>query len=124
MKLSSKNVEDIVRDSLCHTVESDGITIDGVVGTYKFNSDKLESHRTEIESMLSQLPNEFKKSGGGGWSFLNACDDKNGKQWTSFHQTMEQLFCLGMGINKVECQLPKEMWELMPGGMPYYMILM
>jgi hypothetical protein len=72
--------------------------------------------------MLAELPDMFKESGGGGWSFLNACDDRHGNQWTGLHQRMEQLFQLGIGIDKVECQLPREVWPALPGGMPYYIV--
>ncbi len=72
--------------------------------------------------MLDELPDSFKKSGGGGMSFQNACVDKQGNQWTDFHQRMEQLFQLGIGIGKVELLMPREMWAMLPGGMPYYAI--
>jgi len=123
MKLTSENVETIFMDSLCETKESDGVIIEGIVASYKFDNNKVESYKNDIESMLAELPTEFRKDVGGGWSFMNACNDKDGNQWTDFHQRMEQLFCLGMAIGKVECQLPREMWESLPGGMPYYTIL-
>lgn len=36
---------------------------------------------------------------------------------------MEQLVSLGIGIKKVKYCMPKEMWSILPGGMPYFMIL-
>ena len=98
------------------------VKAEGITTTVGFHPERLESHKAEIEAMLDELPNEFKKSGGGGWSFLNACNDKHGNQWTGFHQRMEQLFQLGIGIGKVQSQLPREMWLALPGGMPYYII--
>jgi len=38
------------------------------------------------------------------------------------HQIVEELFCLAMGLGLAECQLPREMWSMFPGGMPYYVI--
>lgn len=75
--------------------------------------------------MLLQLPKEFQKGSGsgGGISFLNACNDVSGKQWTDSHQVMEQLFALGIGCNKVKCLMPREMWKVLPGGMPYYVVV-
>jgi hypothetical protein len=35
---------------------------------------------------------------------------------------MEGLFCLGMAIGKVECLMPRKMWTILPGGMPYYLV--
>jgi hypothetical protein len=79
------------------------------------------SHK-KIETMLDELPDEFKKTGGGGMSFLNACNDKHGNQWTDLHQRMEQLFQLDIGIGKVKCLMPREMWGILPDGMPYYVV--
>lgn len=98
------------------------VKAEGITGTVGFNPDRLNSHKAKIEAMLDELPDEFKKSGGGGMSFLNACNDKHGNQWTGFHQTMEQLFQLGIAIGKVECLLPREIWHVLPGGMPYYVV--
>ena len=98
------------------------VKTEGITRNVGLHPERLESHKTEIEGMLDELPDEFKKSGGGGWSFLNACNDKHGNQWTGLHQRMEQLFQLGIGIGKVQCQIPREMWSVLPGGMPYCVI--
>ncbi|NCP46899.1 hypothetical protein COT86_02060 [Candidatus Collierbacteria bacterium CG10_big_fil_rev_8_21_14_0_10_43_36] len=123
--LKADRVRQIFLDSLYNDgedtsshVKAEGITTNAV----GFNPDRLNSHKAEIEAMLDELPDEFKKSGGGGMSFLNACNDKHGNQWTNFHQTMEQLFQLGIAIGKVECLLPREIWSALPGGMPYYVV--
>lgn len=98
------------------------VKAEGIQHTVGFNPERLQSHKAEIEAMLDELPDEFKKSGGGGWSFLNACNDKRGNQWTGLHQRMEQLFQLGIGISKVQYQMPREMWSILPGGMPYLVV--
>lgn len=67
-------------------VEAKGITVD--VG---FDPERLTSHKSEIEEMLNELPNEFQQSGGGGWTFLNACNDKNGHQWTDLQRTVQEV---------------------------------
>ena len=54
---------------------------------------------------------------------MAACNDKDGHQWTGLHLTMEKLFALGIGIERVKCLLPRELWKIMPGGMPYFMVL-
>jgi hypothetical protein len=38
------------------------------------------------------------------------------------HATMEQLILLGVGIGKVKSLMPREMWDVLPGGMPYYVV--
>ncbi len=101
---------------------SNHIKAEGIVSNVGFHPERLQSHRAEIEAMLDELPDKFKKSGGGGWSFLNACNDKHGNLWTGLHLRMEQLFLLGIGIGKVQYQMPREMWSVLPGGMPYVVV--
>ena len=122
--LDPQRVEAIFMDCLFKEGEdtSKHIKAEGIVRSVGFHPERLESHRAEIEALLGELPNEFKKSGGGGWSFLQACNDKHGNQWTGMHLRMEQLFQLGIGIGKVKSLMPREMWSALPGGMPYYII--
>ena len=100
------------------------IQVEGVQCIFTFSSPKLESYRKLITGWLSLLPHTFRRSGGGGWSFLQACCQEDGVQWTGFHQSMDQLFCLGMGLDLVKNQLPRNFWSSLPGGMPYYVIEM
>lgn len=123
MKLTAENVEVVFKDCLHNDSENmdDTVLVEGIVHNFGFHSDRLNKHKDDITSMLNYLPKEFKKDGGG-WSFLNACDDKNGNQWTGLHIVMEQLITLGIAIKKVEYRLPKSMWSALPGGMPYFVI--
>lgn len=123
-KLDSARVEAIFFDCLFRDGEdtSNHVKAQGITRSVGFHPERLAIHKKEVAAMLEELPDEFQKSGGGGMSFLNACNDKHGNQWTGMHQTMEQLFQLGIGIGKVECLLPREMWEVLPGGMPYYLV--
>ena len=98
------------------------IIVEGIMHRYGFHPGRLEEQRDEVRRWLQALPDTFHKDMGGGWSFLNACDQANGVQWTGLHQRMEQLFCLGMGLGLVKSQLPREVWEFLPGRMPYYVI--
>lgn len=126
-KLNTERVERVLMACL-HDEDDDttnGVLVEGIVGTFGFRKDRLEAHRGAIMEMLSELPDEFRNvgsGGGGGWSFLNACDDRHGEQWTSFHRSMDQLFCLGKAIGAVDEVLPREMWEVLPGRMPYYRV--
>ncbi len=94
------------------------IVVDGIINKFGLHPERIEIYKNEIIEILEQLPDPFRKSSGGGWSFLNACEDKEGNQWGE-HRHMEQLFCLGIAIDKVEYQLPREMWSALPGGVPY-----
>ena len=97
----------------------DAVVVDGVLHTFGFNKARLESHREEVRAWLALLSPEFHKGGGGGWSFLNACFESGGVQWTGFHLRMEQLLTLGIGLGLAKWSLPREMWAILPGGMPY-----
>src|SRR5436189_2852974 len=116
--LTKDKVQEIFFDCLFNEGEdtTNAVMVEGITTTVGFHPERLNHHTEDIELLLGELPNEFKASGGGGWSFLNACDDKHGKQWTGLHQVMEMLFQLGMGINKVKCLLPREVWSDLPGG--------
>lgn len=99
------------------------IKVDGVINKFELHPDRVKLHESDIIKFLQELPDQFKKSpGGGGWTFLNACDTKDGTQWTGLHKDMEALFVLGMAIGKVSYCTPREMWKIFPGGMPYMVV--
>lgn len=126
--IDPNRVEEILNNCLHTTTEEGGEPTDGhadyegIVGTYCLHPGRVDDHKLEIGMMLENLPVEFQEKGGGGWSFLNACDDKDGNQWTGLHRTMEHLFILGMAIGRVKPLLPRELWVAFPGGMPYYVV--
>ena len=120
MKLSAENVTnvlDIVLSS--EKVETNNnICVKGIIHDYCFDKKKINEYQSDIESMLECLPDEFKE----GWSFLNLCLDKDGNQWTSFHLTMEHLVVLGIAIERVVFPFPRDVWDVLPGCMPYILI--
>ena len=127
-ELTSENVSEIFNDCLfkdTEIVDSKPIVEpakgEGVINTFGFFPERLEAHKTEVEEMLSQLPDGFKKSKGGGQSFLSACFTKDNIQWGE-HMNMEQLFALGQALKLVSYPLPKNMWNALPGGVPYITI--
>ncbi|KKN24866.1 hypothetical protein LCGC14_0890680 [marine sediment metagenome] len=98
------------------------IIVEGIVNKFGFHPVRLTDKKQVVYEWLNALPHQFHKNSGGGWSFLNACQQENGIHWTGFHRSMEQLFCLGIGLGAVKCQLPREVWKALPGGVPYYVI--
>ncbi len=123
-KLSADRLDSVFRDCLFREDEdhSDSVPAPGIQCPVGFHPGRLASHRGEISEMLAELPDQFRRSGGGGWSFLNACVDRSGEQWTGLHQRMEQLFQLGEATGLVKCLLPREAWSVLPGGLPYYSV--
>src|SRR5260370_37754649 len=121
--LTAERVEELFRQCLAATAgQEDAITIQGIVNAAAFRPEAIENHQEDIGRLLAELPEPFQESGGGGWSFLNACNDRHGHQWTGLHTTMAMLFGLGLGLGLVECLLPRDLCEALPGGMPYYII--
>ena len=123
--LDPHRVNKIFYDCLYRNDEdtSGAVMVEGIVANYGFHPERLESHREEMIALLEQLPDGFRESGGGGSSFLNACIDRDGNQWTGLHQIMEQLMVLGVALGLASYMLPKDMWKALPGGMPYFSIL-
>ena len=122
-KLTANRVDTAFRDCLFADGEdrTDFVKAEGVVHTFGFHPGRLKAHESEVREMLEELPEQFMADGRGGWSFLNAPMDKNGDQWGE-QVSAEQLLCMGIGLGLVRCQLPREMWSALPGGVPYYVV--
>lgn len=98
--------------------ESKVVFVSGIVHNFGLHKDRLESHREEVKSILEKMPSQFHKGTGDGWSFLNLCHDKGHNQWGE-HIHAETLFALASGLGMGKFTLPREMWDILPGGMPY-----
>ena len=102
-------------------IPEDAVTVEGLINKFGFHPGRLASHQKEIEKELSDFDDKFYIGKGGGHSFLNLCYTKDGEQWGE-HRNMEQLICLGVAVKKVQYCLPRDMWSMLPGGMPYISI--
>ena len=98
MKLTSENVRKVFDKCFC---ENGDKKIAGVAHEFLFDSKMLNENQNEIYDMLRQLPENFMEGSGGGWSFLMACNDKNGEQWTGLHLRMEQLLLWEKQLEKL-----------------------
>lgn len=125
MELTSKNVSQVFMDCLFKDDEdtTKHIVAEGIQTKVGFHPGRLESYRENVKSMLACLPVDFQPGAGGGTTFLNACKDKDGNQWTDLHQVMDQLFQLGIGLKLAKWCMPRDMWSILPGGMPYVTVL-
>lgn len=123
MNLTSENVESIFLDCLFQEDEdrTSAIMVEGIINDFGFHPDRLKQHEEDIYSLLRELPEEFQMNGIGA-SFLNACNNKDGVLWGQ-HRNIEQLVTLGIGIEKVRYMLPRQLWEALPGGVPYLTVL-
>lgn len=98
------------------------VEVEGCLNRFGFHPERLEAARGEVAEMLALLPDEFQQAKGGGMSFLNACMDRNGNHWAE-HRTIDNLVTLGLGLKLVKYCLPRDMWKILPDGMPYFTVL-
>lgn len=124
MKLTSDNVATVFKACLFKEGEptDNHVKAEGIIHSIGFHPERLKAHEADVRSMLEELPDEFHATKGGGWSFLNACQTRDGVQWGE-HMNMEQLFCLGIALGLARWQFPREIWKLLPGSMPYISVL-
>lgn len=101
-----------------NTPPADAVIVHGIVRSYGFHPGRLNDHKEEIRKILDQMPIEFHAAGGGGWTFLNLCNTRSGEQWGE-HPTMEQLVVLAIGSKMGQYTLPRDIWSILPGSMPY-----
>lgn len=126
--LNPEHVTQVFDECLAHGEQDHPtVTAAGIVHTAHFAIARLDTHKAEIGGMLAQLPLPFQpRSQGGqdGWSFLNACMDRDERQWTGLHLVMEQLMLLGLASGQVAyCFADREMWKVLPGEMPYFRVV-
>ena len=94
---------------------------DGIMVGACFHPDRLTKAKPAIKNMLNALPEKFHKTTGGGWSFLQMCMDKDGRQWGE-HSSMDELLCLGIAAGMASYAMPRESWGMFPGNMPYIVL--
>ncbi|MCK5285925.1 MAG: hypothetical protein KAJ58_01715 [Candidatus Pacebacteria bacterium] len=121
--LTKERVESIFMDCIFKSGESVGsyVPAQGIHSSVGFHPRRIIEYQNEIIEMLDELPDKFREIEGA--PFKDAYYDKNGKQWTCIGTMMEQLFQLGLAIGKVSFQNSREVWPLLPGGLPRYRIL-
>lgn len=123
-KLTQEAVQDILKTVLFKDDEmpSDAppetaVKVEGIVNHYAFHPERVAAAKPAIDALLSELPDNFHQTKGGGWTFLNACQDKNGELWGQ-HQDIERLICLGIAVGSASWMM-KDMMDVLPGNVPY-----
>lgn len=94
------------------------VKVEGITATFGFHPQRLEEKRELVTAILAKLPIEFKA----GWTFLQLCTTNDGEEWTGQHSICEQLVVMAIGLGLMEYCMPKTMWEILPGGVPYLII--
>jgi len=93
------------------------ICVEGIASSFELHAGRLREKREQIKAWLLALPYGFREPGGS-W-FFNASRQANGRQWSESQDRIEQLFLLGMGLDLIECQMPRELWT---DGLPCFAI--
>ena len=87
---------------------------EGVGSTSVFSAERIEKNKGTIALLFDELGQIDE-----GISFLVMCNDKYDRQWTGFHSIVDGLVQLGIASGVVQYTLPRDMWDILPGGMPY-----
>lgn len=125
MELTATNVNKIFEDCLFKTEPKPGtnfIHAQGIVANVGFDPNKIEFYANDIKQLLDNLNENFNESSGGGWSFLEACMTKDNVHWGE-HKSVEQLMLLGIAAGWVKYLFPREMWNILAGGMPCFVVV-
>lgn len=93
------------------------VRVEGIMNNFSFHPQRLEEQRETVKTLLAELPEEFKK----GYTFLNFCTNKNGELWGE-HRNCEQLIVMAIGLDLMSYCFPREMWAILPGGVPYIIV--
>lgn len=118
-------LDEILTDSLFTASEltdgsppSNAVLVEGIVSNFALHPERLESHRAEVLAICKELlTDEFIVGKGGGWTFLNLCMSRTGEMLG--HRTSEALYVLAAGLGFARSLMPREMWDALPGGVPY-----
>lgn len=121
--ISSQEIRSMFMDSLFKPEElpasgtpDEGtfVRVEGIVGGFGFHPERVKTHAPRLKEIIAELDPNFLV----GWTFLNLPFDKNGNQWGE-QPTANEFMCLSMANGLARYQFPREMWEVLPGGVPY-----
>ena len=122
--ITATNMSELVRNSFMKCLFKEGedtsnyVKVEGIMKNFGLHPQRLEEQRELVTAMLAELPVEFKD----GWTFLNICANKNGELWTGEHSVCEQLIVMAIGLNLMDYCFPREIWAILPGGVPYLIV--
>ena len=95
------------------------VMVEGLTKKIAFHPQRLEEKRELVKALLAELPTEFKD----GYSFLYLCITKEGKHWTYMQETCEHLVVMAIGLGLMRYCMPKTKWSILPGRVPYVIIM-
>lgn len=87
-----------------------------------FHKGRLNNHQEEICALLAELACDFQMDEHASISFEFAKANRYGEFWTDKNTPVDQLFQLAIAVGKAHYLLPRDKWNLLPGGMPVYVL--
>lgn len=119
--ISAKEIRDIATECFFKKEEMengkpvvDPVIVEGIVRNYGFHPDRLKAKALRLKEIIQELNPSFYE----GWSFLNLPFDKDGAQWGE-QPDAEMLYCLCAGNDLAKYCFSRDMWDALPGGVPY-----
>ena len=113
IELTKDNVYNIFYDCLINNNEEcDYKEVEVISSIFRFNKDKLKQYKNDIFNLIEQLPDMES-----GIAFMNLYLKKDSTKWGSLVDA-EYLLALGLATENLVYFLPKEMWPMLPFGMP------
>ena len=82
----------------------------------RFSQHRLDGHREDIHQLVNQLPDLFRKAGGGSYAYSQL--NRLGHRWTKFEPIQERLVQLGFAIGEIEFVHPRKYWPALYQGRP------
>ena len=124
INVTASNMSELTRNAFMDCLFKEGedttnhVKVEGIISMFRLHPQRLEEKRELVTALLAELPEKFKE----GYTSLNFCTTKDGEQWTGEHRVCEQLIVMAIGLNLMEYCMPRKMWAVLPGGVPYIMI--
>ena len=121
--INPERIHEIFNDCLFKEDEnhSEHLPAEGLTISVGLHPERTENHASEVYEILMNLPSEFQEKTGGGWSFLYMCMDKDGNHCME-QSTAQELLLLGIATGWMSILMPRAIWSIFPGGVPYVMV--
>jgi hypothetical protein len=120
LKLTSQNVKDLFQKVLFNDGEdtTNHVPVQGITVNVGLHPGRLEEIKPQVKELLEQLPQEFHKGHGGGTTFMSMPALADGSMWGE-QRDAQELLLMGLATGYLTYCLPREMWMVLPGGVPY-----
>jgi hypothetical protein len=130
MKLTAENVQAVVLSALFTEKErreqdlndtntGSAVVVHGVRSYFGFHPERIKAVKPQVAELLSHLADGFFQDAGEGLSFICLRETKAGEVWAEDPRVADDLICLALATGLGEFCLPREKWDVLPGGMPY-----